>query len=35
VLFCSPAAAPVTLTLRVQDVLAARVAPDMVMRFVP
>jgi hypothetical protein len=35
VLVCSPAAVPVTFTEKVQDVLAASVAPERLMTFVP
>jgi hypothetical protein len=35
VLFCVPAAMPVTLTENVQELLAARVAPERLMTFVP
>src|SRR5215470_3582224 len=35
VLFCSPAAVPVTFTEKVQELLAARVAPDRLITFVP
>ena len=34
VLFCSPAAMPVTFTENVQDALAAKVAPDRLITFV-